>query len=186
MSNRTDQPDSPGRRAAMRRLGLAVVAAYVVPEVVLLSEARASGISPPSVGSYATPPTPPTPPSEPSTVDEGNTGGSGSSSSSSGEAEQRPEDACQTSANELDNGQLTITESDFKRAQASVEAGYAKPLEAVWADFVKEYSGRVIGIEFTGYRYRPRYRMKAISPSGHLETVIVSARTGEILRIIGC
>lgn len=171
MSNNPDQPDNPGRRAALRRLGMAVVAAYVTPEVILLSEARASsGVSPPSGVSVATPPTPP---SAPSNVDR------------NVEVDERPTDSCKTTTGNEGNA-ITIRESDFKRAQRSVDAGFAKPLEAIWADFTSEYSGKVIGVEFTGYQYRPTYRFKAISPSGYLETVVVSGRTGKILRIVGC
>lgn len=168
MSCKPDQPENPGRRAALRRLGMAVVAAYVTPEVAMLSEARASsGVSPPS---GVTAPTPPTPPSSPSNAEVGD----------------QTRDACIAETGEGNANTISITESDFNRAQRSVDAGYAKPLEAIWADFTNSYSGKVIGVEFTGYQYRPRYRFKAISPSGHLETVVVSARTGKILRIVGC
>ncbi|PCJ76961.1 MAG: hypothetical protein COA53_01750 [Rhodobacteraceae bacterium] len=81
---------------------------------------------------------------------------------------------------------MTISQSDFDRAQKAVEAGYAKPLEAIWSDFSSNYSGKVIGMEFTGFRWRPRYRFKAISANGHLETVIVSARTGLVEKVVGC
>jgi len=73
-----------------------------------------------------------------------------------------------------------------ERAQEAVDAGFAKPLEAIWPKFSSDYSGKVIGIEFTGFRWRPRYRFKAISDLGHLETVIVSARTGLIEKVVGC
>lgn len=172
MSNKENKPDNPGRRAALRRFGMAVVAAYVTPEVVLLSEARASsGVSPPSGVSVATPPTPP---STPSDVDR------------NVEVDERPRDSCKTATGNENTDTISITESDFNRAQRSVDAGFAKPLEAIWADFTREYSGKIIGVEFTGYQYRPTYRFKAISPSGHLETVVVSARTGKVLRIVGC
>lgn len=187
MSSSSDKPANPSRRAALRRLGMAVVAAYVVPEVVLLSEARASGVSPPSGVSVVTPPTPPSEPSGASAPEaETPTGNSRSTPSRSRdtEADDLPSDACRTPDNS--GAAIQISETDFKQAQASVDAGYAKPLEAIWGDFTSQYSGRVIGVEFTGYRYRPTYRLKAISPTGHLETVLVSARTGKIIRIIGC
>ena len=168
MSDKPNTLENPSRRAAMRRLGLVVATAYIVPEVVMLSSARAS--SGPSENSFVTPPTPPSPPSN---VDEI-------------EADVHISDTCQKASAREVNQPISISESDFKRAQDSVDAGYAKPLEAIWAEFSSNYSGKVIGIEFTGFRWRPRYRFKAISASGHLETVIVSARTGIIEKIVGC
>ena len=162
--------ESPARRAAMRRLGLAVTTAYIVPEVLMLSGARASSSSAPSHISYATPPTPP---SAPNNIDDI-------------EADEKQSDTCQKADPASANRPISISESDFRRAQEAVEAGYAKPLEAIWPEFSRNYSGKVIGIEFTGFRWRPRFRFKAISVSGHLETVIVSARTGIIEKIVGC
>ncbi len=185
MTNTPNTLENPSRRAAMRRLGLAVAAAYIVPEIIMLSGARAStsststssmpsngysGSSGSSGSSFATPPTPPSPPSD---VDEI-------------EADVKESDACQKASARERNQEMAISQSDFDRAQAAVEAGYAKPLEAVWPEFSSNYSGKVIGIEFTGFRWRPRYRFKAISANGHLETVIVSARTGLVEKIVGC
>jgi hypothetical protein len=163
--------ENPSRRAAMRRLGLAVATAYIVPEVVMLSGARASSSSNASGGgSFVTPPTPPTAPSNVDTI----------------EADVKVSDTCQKASASERNQSITISQSDFDRAQEAVEAGYAKPLEAIWPEFSSNYSGKVIGIEFTGFRWRPRYRFKAISANGHLETVIVSARTGLIEKVVGC
>jgi len=173
MTESPNNIENPSRRAALRRLGLVAAAAYIVPEVLMLSEARASsGASFPSPASAVTPPTPPTPPSD---VDV-----------DAVEADGDVNDTCQkATAGDL-NQSISISQSDFDRAQEAVEAGYAKPLEAIWPQFSSSYSGKVIGIEFTGFRWRPRYRFKAISASGHLETVIVSARTGLIEKIVGC
>jgi len=175
----------PTRREALLRLGLAVATAYVVPEVINISQARASSsASPPSAPSKASPPsaastpsapssaTPPTPPTAPSNVDDT-------------EVDVQDTDTC-TASRSAASGNATISRSDFERAQAAVDAGYAKPLDVIWSDFTKNYPGKVIGVEFTGHKWRPRYRFRAISESGHLETVIVSARTGKIERIVGC
>ena len=163
--------ENPSRRAAMRRLGLAVATAYIVPEIVMLSGARASSSSNASgSGSFVTPPTPPTAPSNVDII----------------EADVQVSDTCQKATASEANQPISISQSDFDRAQEAVEAGYAKPLEAIWPEFSSNYSGKVIGIEFTGFRWRPRYRFKAISASGHLETVIVSARTGLIEKVVGC
>lgn len=185
-SNNRIKAKDPTRREALLRLGFAVAAAYVVPEVVNISQARASSsASPPSAASKASSPpsdpsspsapssaTPPTPPTAPSDVEDT-------------EVDVQDTDTC-TASRSAASGNATISRSDFERAQAAVDAGYAKPLDVIWADFNKSYSGKVIGVEFTGHQWRPRYRFRAISASGHLETVIVSARTGKIERIVGC
>ena len=163
--------ENPSRRAAMRRLGMAVATAYIIPEIVMLSGARASTTSSVSGGgSFVTPPTPPTPPSNVDKI----------------EADDKESDAYQKATARERNQTMTISQSDFDRAQEAVDAGFAKPLEAIWPKFSSDYSGKVIGIEFTGFRWRPRYRFKAISNLGHLETVIVSARTGLIEKVVGC
>lgn len=169
MTKKPNTLENPSRRAAMRRLGLAVATAYIVPETVMLSAARASS-SVSGSSSYVTPPTPPTAPSNVDSI----------------EADIEQSDFCQKTEVGGEDQSVSISQSDFERAQEAVEAGYAKPLQAIWPEFSSNYSGKVIGIEFTGFRWRPRYRFKAISASGHLETVIVSARTGLIEKIVGC
>ncbi len=163
--------ENPSRREALRRLGLSVVAAYVIPEVLILSKARASsGSSGASSDDGATPPTPPT---APSNIDDL-------------EVDVQESDFCRTAQSASIDTSISFSESGLERAQAAVDAGYAKPLQAIWPEFISNYSGKVIGIEFTGYRWRPRYRFRTISISGRLETVIVSARTGKIVKIVVC
>ena len=177
-NSKPDQPRSIGRRDALRRLAGFVTAAYVVPEVMILSEARASS----TVSTAATTPTAPsasTPVSTPSTST--STTGIPSTASSS----QAPGDSCHISGPSGGNT-LSISRSDLSRAQEAVEAGYAQPLENIWGKFTGDYDGRVIGIEFTGARRNPQYRFRAISRIGRLETVTISAQTGDILRIVGC
>ena len=166
MTKTTKTLENPARRKALRRLGLAVATAYVVPEIIMLSEASASSSSDVS---FVTPPTPPSPPANLSEL----------------EVDERESDTCVEATSGAEQ-QITFSASDFERAQASVAAGYAKPLSAIGPQVGVDYSGKIIGIEFTGFRWLPRYRFKAISASGHLETVIVSARTGRIEEIIGC
>jgi len=81
---------------------------------------------------------------------------------------------------------MSISRSDMARAQEAIAAGYAQPLESIWAVFTGQYRGRIIDIEFTGQKQNPRYRFRAISKTGRLETVTISAQTGEVLRIVGC
>lgn len=171
MSATHNEPQNPSRREALRRLGLSVAAAYIVPEVLVLSEARASsGISELSSVKGGTPPTPPT---APSNIDEL-------------EVDVQERDFCRSTHVGDPEQSVSFSESDYELAEAAVEAGYAKPLQAIWPEFISNYSGKVIGIEFTGFRWRPRYRFRAISTGGRLETVIVSARTGIIEKIVVC
>ncbi len=169
MKNCVPKRNNISRRKALARLGLAAATVYVAPGFLTLSSARASNSSS-SGGSVTTPPTPPT---APSNVDDL-------------EVDQTATDSCGTVDKGSSDGPATISQDDMKRAQEAVEAGYAKPLDQVWPGLVAAYSGRIIWVEFTGFRWRPRYRLRAISESGHLETVIVSARTGLIERIVGC
>ena len=81
---------------------------------------------------------------------------------------------------------INITRSDMARSQIAVEEGYAKPLDQIWGNFRSEYDGKIIGIEFLDRQSSARYRFRAISNSGRLETVTISAQTGSILRIVGC
>ena len=74
----------------------------------------------------------------------------------------------------------------MQRAQEAVASGDAKPLDQIWEAFSAEYDGKVIGVEFLNRRNNPRYRFRAISKSGRLETVTISAQTGAIQRIVGC
>ncbi|PHQ96060.1 MAG: hypothetical protein COB40_09320 [Marinosulfonomonas sp.] len=171
MKNSELNQNNISRRKALARLGLMAATVYVAPSFLTLSSARASSsVSPPSGASI---PTPPTPPTAPSNVDEL-------------EFDVVARDRCGTDEMDSSGGPVTIGQNDMKRAQEAVEAGYAKPLDQVWPGLMAAYSGRIIRVEFTGFRWRPRYRLRAISETGHLETVIVSARTGRIERIVGC
>lgn len=165
------------RRETLKRLGLAVGVAYIAPTITCLGTARAassaSEASNPSPPSSSSEPTPPTPPSPPSGVD-----------ISSDEPDDLTTDTCR--GNFSNSDQLVIRQRDFERAEKAVEAGYAKPLASIWDDVVGRYDGRIIEIQFTGFRYRPRYRLKAISAAGRLETLVVSARTGLIISVVGC
>ena len=186
-NRKTDQPENPGRRYALRRLAGAVVAAYVVPEILVLSEARAesSSASPVSPASTPEPSAPAPDPSTPSPSTPSPSSTTVSGAISSAEPSGSPSDACEISSAPNGNS-ISISRTDLARAQEAVEAGYAQPLDKIWGEFTTNYNGKVIGVEFTGRRRLPRYRFRAISPTGRLETVTISAQTGEILRIVGC
>jgi len=163
--HRSDRPESPDRRAALRRLA-GMAAAYVVPEVLTLSAAHAS---------TPTPPTAPTAPSTPSP--------SGPVSPSS--AEDGARETCKVYSSQGPDT-ISITRSDMARSQIAVEQGYAKPLDQIWGEFRSNYDGKIIGVEFVDRQASARYRFRAISRTGRLETVTISAQSGSILRIVGC
>lgn len=181
-----DRPKSPGRRAALRRLAGFVTAAYVVPEVVLLSDARAGGTAPTPASTTSGSSTASSPSSSTSTTSSPSSPSPSAGSSSTESSPSRaPGDSCQISGPSGANT-MSISRSDLRRAQEAIEAGYAQPLENIWRNFTGNYNGRVIGIEFTGAKQNPLYRFRAISRAGRLETVTISAQTGDILRIVGC
>lgn len=188
---KTDQPENPGRRYALRRLAGAAISAYVVPEMVFLSAARAEDIessapslvsAPSTVEPSAPAPSAPAPsaPTTTATTPSAPSPATGASSSA-----QSPSDSCHISGPSR-SASLSISRSDLARSQEAIQAGYAQPLENIWGTFSRDYNGSVISIEFTGRRNNARYRFRAISALGRLETVTISAQTGEILRIVGC
>jgi len=169
---KADRLKSPSRRAALRRLAGAALAGYIVPEVLFLSAARAE-----SSGSSAT--SEPTAPSTPAPS------APASSVSSASSAEEGARETCLVSRSQSTNT-ISISRSDLRRSQEAIVAGEAQPLDQIWGIFRSEYDGNIIGVEFLDRASNPRYRFRAISKSGHLETVTISAKTGVILRIVGC
>jgi len=162
MAHRRKTTANPTRREALRRLGLAAVAAYVAPGVLLVNEARATGTSTPSKPETPAPSGAATAASEPPEP-----------AGCTGRPAKAPENA-------------TISARDFERAKQAVANGTAKPLNEIWRDFTSSYDGQIIGVEFGGPSNNPVYTFKTISAAGRLETVEVSARTGTITQIVGC
>lgn len=201
----SEGPARPDRRAALRRLAGAMVAAYVVPEMVVLSAARAGQSG--SGGSNSLPSTTSGPsfssasfsgaslvsgpgasvsvPSASAPSASGSETPSASAPERTGNTDRSPGDSCNISGPSGASGP-SFSRSDISRAQEAISAGYARPLEQIWNNFKSQYNGRIIGVKFTGRRRSPQYRFRAISRTGRLETVTISAQTGDILRIVGC
>lgn len=173
----TTRSDRPNRREALRRLSGASVTAYVVPEMLFLSAARADSSGPSA-------PSGPVEPEAPSAVDEPEIEAPSAPETERQSREQARERCNASPLN--DSNQIRISRSDFRRSQAAIDAGYAQPLEQIWGAFTSGYDGKVIGVEFIGRQNNPRYRFRAISASGRLETVTISAQTGAIEKIVGC
>ncbi len=189
-----NRPESPSRRAALRRLAGAVAGAYVVPEVVFLSAARAD-TSTPSVPSPSSVDTSPVPTPAPSS----GTGGTDvvddsddtddTETTEATEGASSPEQVARETCSIPENARpdtISISRTDLSRSQDAIAAGYAKPLDQIWNEFIAGYDGKVLGVEFLDRKSNPRYRFRAISRSGRLETVTISAQTGVIQRIVGC
>lgn len=176
--------ENPARRNALKRLAGAMVPAYVAPQILFLSAAKAETISAVSGVSGS---------SGPSGV--GMSGPSGPLPTDAPEDDTvfvepdddaaDPRETCNPDGR-TGSEAIQITRSDMNRSREAIDAGYARPLEQIWAEFIDQYDGRIVGVEFTGRRKNPRYKFRAISQSGRLETVVISAQTGEILRITGC
>lgn len=177
------EPQSPARRHALRRLAGTMIAAYVVPQVVFLSAAKADSVSVASTPSGPTGPSIPGPsgPVSPDTETPEDTVGYIEPDDDG----EDPKETCNQDDGPRSQG-IQITRSDMNRSREAIEAGYARPLEQIWSEFIGQYNGRIVGVEFTGRRKNPRYKFRAISPTGRLETVVISAQTGEIIRITGC
>ncbi len=169
----------PTRRTALRRLAGASVAAYMVPEFIFMGAARAGGSKPSGPTPLAPLPEVETPEVEsPKPV-------SVASERSEEERDDEAGESCATpSTRRLDH--IRISRSDLSRAQDAIRAGSAQPLENIWGGFTSNYDGRVIGVEFIGQPNHTRYRFRAISATGRLETVTISAQTGSIEKIVGC
>ncbi len=182
----TAEVKQPSRREAMRRLAGAVVMAYIVPEILFLGAARAG-----EDGDSSSPSAPkPSSPSPSSGSDDDGDNDDDNHEDDGETAVEREEDdqardTCNLPRAHGDNT-ISISRSDMVRAQEAVNAGYAKPLDQVWGQFKSDYDGKVIGVEFLDRRRNPRYRFRAISNSGRLETVTISAQTGIIQQIVGC
>jgi len=191
-----NRPERPSRRDALRRLAGAVVAAYVVPEVLFLSEAKA-GDGPSGAQTDPSGPDPIEPPDDGNDGGEDDdggpedTGGGGSDDDDNGsgdrgdKSEDSARDTCNIPGTQNANT-ISISRSDMQRSQEAIDAGYAKPLNQIWGNFISDYDGKVIGVEFLDRQNNPRYRFRAISKSGRLETVTISAQTGAIQQIVGC
>jgi len=174
------QPENPGRRDALRRLAGAVITAYVVPEILFLSAARAGEGS-----SSASSPSAPTEPSSTSTPEPSSPSTSASGPEGQGDDDDFSDDNCNVQTGRNGNA-ISISRSDLSRSEEAIQAGFAKPLDQIWGPFSSNYSGKVVSVEFSGGGGNARYRFRSISARGRLETVVVSAQTGEILQIVGC
>lgn len=168
------------RRQALRRLGLAIGAAYCAPFVAGLSQARAaSGSSSASPASSASPPSRPSPASAPS-----------SPSAPSNPARDADRDVKGPSRNGCSqpsgSSRATINRRDMERAQAAVARGEAKTLREIVTIVQRQYPGRLIKVGFQGSGADQAYWLQMVMGGGSVQTVTVDAGSGMITSVGGC
>ena len=173
---------SINRRAALKKLGFGVVAAYVVPEFLVISTA-AAGTQPSDVSAASTPESSPSPASQPSTVSEPSAP-EPSLPSGAPETDWREDDTCNVHASR--SNQVTIKNSDFRRAQRAVARGEAMPLSDVFQSVHGQVQGNLVEVRFSNAGQPPIYQFRMVSNSGKLITVFTDASSAEILRIVSC
>ena len=195
--NRKAKKDTPSRREALRRLACGSVVAYVGPEILFMNAAYAEDAAPSApnpIESLArngddheeTLPVSPEAPverPEPAAVEP-----VAPQERDHTEVDRNDEvarESCNTPSSSRTE-RISISRSDLTRSQEAIQAGAARPLDEIWGNFTSRYDGRVIGVEFLGRRSHTRYRFRAISATGRLETVTISAQTGTIEKIVGC
>ncbi len=167
------------RRAALARLGLGAAAAYVAPSVAGLSYARAS--SEPSSPSTSSSPSQPSPsqsstPSAPDPDPSQELGASATSGPSSAGGCKLP--------SELEKTQ--ISESEYRRAQAAISRGDARPLGEILRNVRNEYPGKAVKVGFSRWSLNPVFRVQIVSLDGAVLSVTVDAGTGRVISARKC
>ena len=189
------------RRDALRKLGFGILAGYVVPEILVISTAAASsGPSEDNSGSGSDSDNsgsgsdsdnanssssssvsdisePSSPVSDPSTPE-------ASLPSGPSEVDWRDDDTC--GVHSTRGNQVTISNSDFARAQRAVANGEALPLSEVFESVQKQVRGQFIEVRFSNVGVPPIYQFRMVSKRGKLITVFTDASSAEILRIVNC
>lgn len=174
------------RRAALRKLGFGVLAAYVVPEMLAVSTAAAS-TTPTHVSEASTAePSTSEPNTDPNSASSGSEPSTPEASLPSGpsQVDWRDDDTCSVHSTRGD--QVTINNSDFRRAQRAVANGEALPLTDVYQSVWQEVPGELIEVRFNNSGVPPIYQFRMVTERGKLITVFTDASSAEILRIVNC
>jgi hypothetical protein len=164
------------RRAALRRLGLAVGTAYCSPILTGVSSAYAA--SAPSSSSNPTPASAPTPPSNAS-APSGPENGQGS--------EREDLDASQSRCSAPSGSeQLGISRRDMDLANDAVARGEAKSLREIFQIVKGRHPGRMIRVGFNSNGRTRQYWLRMVTQAGSMQTVTVDALTGATVNVRGC
>lgn len=167
------------RRAALRRLGLAVGAAYCSPMLTGMSSALAG--SPASSSSNPTPPSDPTAPTAPSTPTAASAPSSPSGSEDDGREGGRGECSAPSGSERIE-----ISRRDMQLANEAVAQGEAKPLREIFEIVQGRHPGRMIRVGFDTGGGTRQYWLRMVTHSGSLQTVTVDAFTGATMNVRGC
>ncbi len=188
--------DHLSRRAALRKLGFGILAAYAAPQMLMVSSAAASTIpsefSEPSAPSASEPSSEPSAPSvsepssEPSDPSTGSDPSAPEASLPSGPSgdDWREDNTCRVHS--ARGNQVSISNSDFRRAERAVRRGEALPLSDVFRSVQTEVSGQIVEVRFSNSGIPPIYQFRMVSERGKLITVFTDASSAEILRIVNC
>lgn len=172
----TRAPEKLTRRAALRRLGLGLGAAYCSPILTGLSRAQAASSA--SSSSNPSPPSDPTAPSTPSAV---------SSPSSPSGAENDGRDGSQGGCSAPSGSErVEISRRDMELANEAVARGEAKPLREIFQTVQGRHPGRMIRVGFNSNGGNRHYWLRMVTQSGSVQTITVDALTGATISVRGC
>lgn len=177
------------RRAALRRLGLAVGAAYCSPMLTGMSSAQAASSA--SSTTNPTPPSDPTAPTAPSTP----SAVSSPSSPSGAENQGGPGDDGRDDGPNGSQGEcsgpsgserIEISRRDMDLANDAVARGEARPLREILPIVQRRHPGRMIRVGFNPNGGARQYWLRIVTQSGSVQTVTVDALTGATVYVRGC
>lgn len=164
------------RRAALKRLGLAVGAAYCSPLITGLSSAQAgSTASSPSDVSSVSAPSSTSAPSQ----------ASGPSGADNGQGSDRDQSNNRCSA-PSGGERVGISRRDMDLANEAVSRGDAKPLREIFQIVQGRYPGQMIRVGFNANGRSRQYWLRMVTHTGSVQTVTVDALTGATVHVRGC
>jgi len=146
------------RRKALARISALVLAAYIVPTVLTISEAKASGGG-----------------------DGGGGDGGGGGDSSGGGDDGGGDD----SSGGRDDDDNSGKDDDSKKARDAVKSGRAASLKEILSIVTKQYKGEVVRVRLTGSGNNMIYRIRMIDSQNRLLEIRVNAVSRRILAVKG-
>lgn len=149
------------RRKALARISALVLAAYIVPTVLTISEANASGGGDGGSG--------------------GGDGGSGGGDDGGGDDSSGGGDTSGGRDDDDNSGK----DDDSKKARDAVKSGRAASLKEILSIVSKQYKGEVVRVRLTGSGNNMIYRIRMIDPQNRLLEIRVNAVSRRILAVKG-
>ena len=146
------------RRKALARISALVLAAYILPTVLTIGEAKAGGRG----------------------DDGGGDGGGGGDSSGGGDDGGGDDDG--GGGDDDDN---SGKDDDSKKARDAVKSGRAASLKEVLSIVSRQYKGEVVRVRLTGSGNNMIYRIRMIDSQNRLLEIRVNAVSRRILAVKG-